>query len=82
MTRDMTRTQFHAALERNGFKRPVLMWCKSKEGPAISYGMLFDRKGKLLRRETIAYLIKRRAAEMAKVKRGELARPEQPPVSG
>lgn len=66
MTRDMTRRQFYAALERNGFGKPILMWVSSKDNPNISYSMLFTIKGKICRRETLAHLIARREQDRAK----------------
>lgn len=56
-TRDMTKAQFYAALDRNGFNRPTLWWVSSKDDDSISYGMIFDRTGKLMRRATLAHVI-------------------------
>lgn len=77
MTREMTQQQFHAALERNGFRKPVLFWVEHRALPGISFSMLFHRKGKLARRETIAHLIERRNAELDK--RRKAARQAAPP---
>jgi hypothetical protein len=63
--RDMTDKAFVVALERNGFKRWAL-WAESSAIPGHYFGLLFARNGKLLKRESIAYLIKRRDAELAK----------------
>lgn len=60
LPRDMTHKQFLAALERNGFRKPVLFWVSSKDDPSRSYSMIFTRKGKLLRRVTLAHLIAER----------------------
>lgn len=68
MTREMTRQQFHAALERNGFKKPVLLWVESRDLPGIHFSMLLHNNGKVARRATIAHLIKSRDAELNKLK--------------
>ena len=65
-TRDMTRAQFLEALDRNGFRKPVLIWVTSKDDPSVSYSMVFTGKGKLLRRLTIANLIASREKNRAK----------------
>lgn len=61
--RDMSDRQFLDALKRNGFSRPVLFWVHDKTDAAagVSFGMLVTRKGKILKRATIAKLIKDRA---------------------
>jgi hypothetical protein len=66
MTRDMTASQFSVALQRNGFKRQAGFWAESRDLPNHHFGLLFDRKGKLLRRLSVAYLIQRRDEELAK----------------
>jgi hypothetical protein len=66
MTREMSRAQFAAALARNGFKRQAGLWAESRDLPGHHFGLLFDRKGKLLRRLSVAYLIKRRDEELSR----------------
>lgn len=68
MVRDMTSAQFSDALKRNGFERPVMFWVHHRDLPNISFSMVFRKNGKLLRRLTIAHLIKRRDEELAKRK--------------
>ena len=79
MTRDMTRKQFLAALERNGFSRPILLWVhdrKSEERNAegrivrsIDRPLTFTSKGKLLRRESLANLLRARDRDAKKEQR-------------
>lgn len=64
--RDMTRKQFFAALDRNGFCRPILAWVSSKDDRSHSFSMVFTPKGKILRRLTIAHLIAEREKARAK----------------
>ena len=59
-TRDLTRSQFLAALDRNGFRKPIMFWITSKDAPDVSYGMVFSRQGKILRRVTLAHVIRER----------------------
>ncbi len=63
--RDMSRAQFLAALERNGFSKPVLLWSYSLDDPSLSYSLLFDHKGRILRRASLAHLIQSRAERRA-----------------
>jgi hypothetical protein len=64
---DLSRAAFKAALQRNGFCM-VLLWCRDTSGamPGSSYGVVMDRKGKILRRATLAHVIRSRAADVAK----------------
>jgi hypothetical protein len=66
--RDMTRAEFKAALARRGFRGPIIAWFEDTTGatPGVSYSGVYTRKGKLLRRTTIAHLIRSRDAEIAK----------------
>jgi hypothetical protein len=59
---DMSHAAFKAALLRNGFRGPVVAWFEDTTGatPGVSYSGVFTSKGKLLRRTTIAHLIRRR----------------------
>lgn len=68
-TRDFTKAQFYSALERNGFSRPVLgCWVEDRQhGTGVSYGLVVGEKG-LLRRASLAHVIKCRASEIAKRK--------------
>ena len=61
-SRDLTYKQFFAALKRNRFGGPTLLWCHDLDNPNHSYGVIVDRKGKLYKRQTIAYLLERRRA--------------------
>lgn len=71
--RDMTKVEYIAALLRNGFQRPVLFWITSADDRSVSYGVVVDRKtGRVMRRATIAHIIKARAAHQKK-KAKELA---------
>ena len=68
MTRDMTDAQFKAALKRNGFRR-ILLWAETEAVPGVSFSLLFHpRTRKVLKRQSVAYLIKRRDEEIAKRK--------------
>ena len=64
---DMSRAAFKTALQRNGFDT-VLLWVRDISGqtPGVSYGMVMNHKGKILRRATLAHAIRSRAAEIAK----------------
>ncbi|HWP88521.1 MAG TPA: hypothetical protein VNM70_11610 [Burkholderiales bacterium] len=64
---DMSRAAFKAALVRNGF-RQVLLWGEDTTGmtPGVSYGMVMNHKGKILRRASLAYMLRRRAEEATK----------------
>lgn len=57
MARDMTRGQFKAALQRNGF-RQVMLWIDRPAAPGLSVGIICKRDGTIMRRETIAHAIK------------------------
>lgn len=60
-TRDMSKAEFLKALERNGFRNTVLgLWFEDTTGTTVTYGGIVTSKGKLLRRETIAHLIRSR----------------------
>ena len=65
MARDLTDKQFYAALERNGFKKPVLFWVTHRDLPNHSFPMVVYSDGRIAKRETISRLIKRRDAELA-----------------
>lgn len=65
MAKDMTRAQFHAALERNGFERPMMVWVSSKDNPNISYGMC-SIGGRINYRVTLSHILKSRAEDRAK----------------
>ena len=58
---ELSRAAFRAALRRNGF-RIVLLWCEDISGatPGHSYGMVMNTKGKILRRATLAHVIRER----------------------
>ncbi len=58
--RDMTRVQFYAALDRNGFRKPIMCWVSSKDDPSVSYGIVVNRDGSINRRATLAHIIRRR----------------------
>lgn len=66
---EMTAKQFSDALKRRGFRHAFLFWFEDTSGacPHVSFGGLFTRKGKLLRRATLAQLIRARDAEIAKM---------------
>lgn len=67
MAREMSRKQFLEALERNGFSQPIVGWVSDKSGqtPGVHYGLVFDWKtAKILRRISLAYVIKKRAEEL------------------
>lgn len=59
---EMSRKAFHAALARNGFARPVLMWCQDTSGrtSGVSYGLILHRNGKIARRASLAALLRKR----------------------
>jgi len=65
---DMSLAQFTAALKRNGFKYGHLFWFYDTSGQTsgVSYAGIFTRKGKLLRRATLAHLIRQRNVEIVK----------------
>jgi len=68
MVRDMTRREFAAALRRRGW-RLELLWIVGLEtfdGHTMGVGIVTDRKGKLMRRATLANAIRVAAAEEAK----------------
>lgn len=65
---EMSRRQFQEALQRNGFKQ-VLLWFQDTTGQVTNTswgGLLMPGTGKLARRATLSYLIRERAAEVAK----------------
>lgn len=76
MTRDMTRTQFVAALKRNGFKHAALFWFKDTTGqaPDTLFSGLFLPNGKMLRRSTISRLIQSRKEQVAENKKKQRAK--------
>jgi len=58
--RDMTRREFKQALARHGF-RQVLLWMQDDTGKTgVSYGMVMNTKGKVLRRASLAKAIRER----------------------
>lgn len=65
----MSRAAFKAALARNGFRGPVIAWFADTSGltPGHSFSGVFTAKGKLLRRSTLAHLIRARAEAAAKL---------------
>jgi hypothetical protein len=79
--RDFTTAEFHAALERNGFDKPVLFWVSSKDNPSTSYGMIVNRRtGKVARRSTVAHVIKWREEDREKARK-KAAEPPLPPIT-
>lgn len=66
---EMSRAAFRAALARNGFSGPVIAWFADTTGqtPGLNYSGVFTTKGKLLRRATLAHLIRARAEAAAKL---------------
>ncbi|WP_372570393.1 hypothetical protein [Ruegeria jejuensis] len=56
--RDMSDSQFKAALKRRGFRK-VLVWFEHADAPNHSFGGVFSQKaGRLHRRATLAKIIK------------------------
>jgi hypothetical protein len=76
--KEMSRTQFKAALAKYGF-RQSLLWVSDTTGqvPGTSWGMILwgsgPRKGKVAYRATLAKVIRERDAEIAKREKGEAA---------
>ncbi len=69
MTRDMTETQFMAALKRNGFRKAGL-WAEHRDFPNYMFGLVYDyRKTRIARTASIAkhirYVESQRARESA-----------------
>ena len=58
---EMSRAQFKAALDRNGF-RQVLVWFEDTTGQVTgtSWGAVLHLNGKMARRATLAKLIRER----------------------
>lgn len=70
---EMSRAQFRAALKRNGF-RQILMWFEDTTGecPSVSWGAILAIKtGKIMRRATLAKIIRERNSEIAKRRAAE-----------
>ena len=65
--RDMTRSQFNAALRQHGFRK-VLLWVEDTTGqcPGTAWGMVLNCKGKMLYRASLAKAIRERDAQVAK----------------
>lgn len=62
--REMSAAQFVAALEEHGFQQELL-WLHDIE-TGISFGMVMDTRGKLLRRASLAKALRGRKEELAK----------------
>jgi hypothetical protein len=60
---EMTKRQFTAALQRNGF-RQVLLWITDTTGqvPGTSWGMMMHHNGKMAYRASLAKVIRERNA--------------------
>lgn len=73
-TRDMTRQEFKTALARNGFRLTVLgWWAECDELPGVSLGTVYNPKnGRMLRRDTIAHLIRERDRRLEQREKGEI----------
>jgi hypothetical protein len=66
--RDMSSDQFLAALKEHGFRK-VLFWGEDITGQCsgISWGFVINRRtGKVMRRATLAKLLREREKELAK----------------
>jgi len=75
--RDMTDAQFKAALERNNFSEPVLLWCMDKENPHHHYPVIYGN-GKIYRRASLRHLLEcRKHTEERKV---QAAKNPPPPI--
>jgi hypothetical protein len=77
VVRDMTRAQFIAALDRNGFGKPVMgMWVADKSDltPGVSYGLVYSQKPfRLHRRASLSAVIEKRSAQAKKRKDEKIA---------
>lgn len=62
---EMSRKQFAAALQRNGFKQ-VLLWVQDTSGavPGTSWGMVMHMNGKNAYRATLAKVLRERRAQI------------------
>ena len=61
--RDLTAAQFNAELRCRGFRR-ILLWVEDTTGvaPGVSFGVIVSqRTGKILRRATLAKVLRERA---------------------
>lgn len=65
--REMSRAQFKAALKKNGFRSILGCWFEDTTGQCdrVSWGALIGPSG-LLRRATLAKIVRERRAEVAK----------------
>ena len=64
MTKDLTIEQFRRALDRNGFECDGPLHYVDTTGafPYLSIGVITHSDGRIARRSTVAYLIRRRKA--------------------
>jgi len=71
-TRDLTKKQFRAALNRHGFTLGPFGYCTHEDNPATSYGAIVNAKTfKVMRRATLAHVCQSHEAAMKKKKVGE-----------